>query len=128
MLKATPVHLEYGRMNDAFFEQYGSKKDPMAGAFEILGPEGTILRIISSGHDKKHEWEHVSVSTHFRCPTWAEMCYVKDLFWLPSERVVQYHPPKHEYVNCHPYCLHLWRPMVEFLVSPPSHLVGPKDV
>lgn len=72
-------------------------------------------------------WEHVSVSlfknlfsgnrklrrmaTVKRCPTWEEMSYVKDLFWKDDEEVVQFHPPKSEYVNLHNYCLHLWKPL-----------------
>lgn len=55
------------------------------------------------------QWEHVSVSTRGRCPTWDEMCYVKNLFWSEEETVVQYHPPKSEYVNMAKTCLHLWR-------------------
>lgn len=54
-------------------------------------------------------WEHVSVSTYKRCPTWDEMTYVKDRFWGVQDLVVQFHPPESEYVNRHPYCLHLWR-------------------
>lgn len=54
-------------------------------------------------------WEHVSVSFPRRTPTWEEMCKVKDLFWNEDETVVQFHPKKSEYVNIHPYCLHLWR-------------------
>lgn len=54
-------------------------------------------------------WEHVSVSRRDRCPTWDEMCQVKDLFWDDEDCVVQYHPPKSSYVNLHPFCLHLWR-------------------
>ncbi|WP_407397779.1 hypothetical protein [Treponema sp.] len=55
-------------------------------------------------------WEHVSVSYPRRTPTWEEMCKVKDFFWNDDETVVQYHPAKSEYVNIHPYCLHLWKP------------------
>lgn len=57
-------------------------------------------------------WDHVSVSLFHRsreCPTWAEMCLVKDLFGEPEARVVQFHPPSSEYVNTHAGCLHLWR-------------------
>ena len=32
-------------------------------------------------------WEHVSIHAEdakgSRTPTWAEMCYIKDLFWMP---------------------------------------------
>jgi hypothetical protein len=40
--------------------------------------------------------------------------------------VVQFHPPKSQYVNCHPYCLHLWRNKNQEVILPPSILVGPK--
>jgi hypothetical protein len=73
-------------------------------------------------------WEHVSVSLADRCPTWDEMAWVKDLCWGPDACVVQYHPPRAEYVNCHPYCLHLWRPAGAELPRPPAGLVGPKGV
>lgn len=87
---------------------------------------GTTLAIISSGVDHTYKWEHVSVSTRDRTPTWEEMSFVKDLFWTEEECVVQFHPPKSEYVNHHPHCLHLWRPLGENIQTPPSILVGPK--
>ena len=69
-------------------------------------------------------WEHVSVSRSDRSPTWEEMCQVKDLFWDDTDCVIQYHPPKSDYVNNHPYCLHLWRPIGIELPRPPSFFVG----
>ena len=72
-------------------------------------------------------WEHVSVSFPNRCPTWEEMCEVKDMFFYEEEIAVQYHPPRNEYVNMHPYCLHLWRLKKEGLLMPPSWMVGVKD-
>lgn len=85
-------------------------------------------------------WEHLSVSLKkimnprtkrvtevHRCPTWEEMCMVKDLFWELEECVVQYHPPRSHYVNNHPHCLHLWKPTVSALPVPDAILVGIKD-
>lgn len=75
-------------------------------------------------------WEHVSITVHpinqkaTRCPTWAEMCCVKELFWDDEDCVVQYHPPKSEYVSMHHFCLHLWRPTNESLPKPDSLMVG----
>jgi hypothetical protein len=69
-------------------------------------------------------WEHVSVSTKVRCPTWMEMCFVKGLFWDDEDLVIQYHPRKSEYVNQHPRTLHLWRPVGVELPTPPAILVG----
>ena len=97
-------------------------------------------------------WDHVSVSTRLRTPTWEEMCRVKDLFFRDDEVAVQYHPAKADYVNIHPHCLQLFRPQTadettavirDFQASgeplpkfrydqphalplPPAFLVGPK--
>lgn len=57
------------------------------------------------------------------CPTWEEMCVIKEMFFEPEERVVQYHPPESEYVNSHPYCLHLWRYTVAEFPHPPAIFV-----
>ena len=72
-------------------------------------------------------WEHVSVSLSYRCPRWGEMCRIKDLFWDEEDLVVQFHPPKSEYVNNYPHCLHLWREIGVKLNLPPSWTVGVKD-
>lgn len=84
-------------------------------------------------------WEHVSISLSRiikkkrlvsvrRCPTWEEMCQVKDTFWGREDAVVQFHPPANEYVNHHPHTLHLWVPTTHPVVVPESILVGPRDV
>ena len=78
------------------------------GAFEVrLRHNQTVYVIASDGAG----WEHVSVSRRDRCPTWDE----------------QYHPPRSEYVNNHPNCLHLWRPIGAALPMPDSILVGVKE-
>lgn len=71
-------------------------------------------------------WEHCSVSLPTRCPSWEQMCAIKELFWNDDECCVQYHPAKDDYVNNHPYCLHIWRPTKEELPTPPSIMVGIK--
>lgn len=100
-------------------EQY-RREDPLGrsqilnknfGYFEIQRPTG-LLRVISSGSGKVEDdidWEHVSVSLANRCPTWDEMCFVKNLFWKEDETVIQFHPKKSKYKNLMPYCLHLWK-------------------
>lgn len=73
-------------------------------------------------------WEHVSISLPHRCPSWDEMCWLKDLFWEEEEAVMQLHPPKSTWVNNVRTCLHLWRPTDEAIPLPPEHLVGIKDL
>lgn len=120
-------------------EQYRIRVGPMAsgrengnnGAFFVPYKHARVpLKVIASdgGLDPADPgsgaWEHVSVSLPDRCPTWAEMCAVKALFWDPEDTVVQYHPPASEYVNNHPHCLHLWRPAGLELPRPPALMVG----
>ena len=68
-------------------------------------------------------WDHVSVSFRDRCPTWDEMCRVKDMFFYPDECCVEYHPAKADYVNICNTCLHIWRPQNVELPKPPKELV-----
>lgn len=92
------------------------------GYFEIPLADGVMLSVISSGDDP--EWEHVSVSLPYRCPTWNEMNRVKELFWSDQETVLQFHPRKDQYRNVHPYCLHMWRHKQTNHVLPPRELIG----
>lgn len=108
----------------ATYEELG-----MNGMFYIPF-KGVILRVIVSDgvnvDPLAQGWEHVSVSIRDRCPNWEEMCHVKNLFWLPEECCVEYHPAEKDYVNMHAYCLHIWRPLNLAMPSPPSIMVGLK--
>jgi hypothetical protein len=125
MLTTLLDRLESGRIK-------GDKSWGPYGMFVVPGPCGKKLCIVASGANADDEvsagWEHVSVSTRRRCPNWTEMCFVKDLFWAPEECVVQFHPPKSEYVNNHPFVLHLWKHRDNPFPTPPSVLVGLKNV
>ena len=65
-------------------------------------------------------WDHVSVSYRNRCPSWEEMCKIKDVFFRDDECCVEYHPAKKDYVNFCDTCLHIWRPQNETLPTPPK--------
>ena len=90
------------------------------GAFKIPGPHGRDLNVIASDVEG---WEHVSVSTPKYIPTWLEMCFIKNLFWGDEDMVIQFHPPKSEYVNNCDTCLHLWRPIDKEIPRPKKELV-----
>lgn len=103
------------------------------GAFQVVCPltKVTLNLVVSDGGG----WEHVSVSVAYhkkvpqnvrRCPTWEEMHWVKEQLWLPEEAVMELHPPASAYVNCHPFCLHLWRPLDVRIPLPPTMMVGPR--
>jgi hypothetical protein len=104
-------------------------KDGNNGVFIFPYKSRQVYCVASDGAG----WEHVSVTVRagqrskavLRMPKWEEMCLVKDLFWEEEDTVLQYHPPKSAYVNCHPTCLHLWRPIGVEVPVPNPLLVGP---
>lgn len=92
--------------------------------FRIAGYE--IRCMVSDGS----LWDHVSVTVApigknaTRCPTWEEMCWVKDQFWNKDEVVWQYHPAESDYVSDHHYCLHLWKKQGFEMPTPDPQMVG----
>lgn len=99
--------------------KYCLQKGDDGGAFRIPF-EGRDLHVIASHGGG---WEHVSVSLSNRNPNWREMSFIKDLFWEPDDCVIQYHPPKKDYVNLCDTCLHLWRPIDIEIPLPPQEFV-----
>ena len=102
----------------------GSVIDSGEDGFSLLyNTAGITYGVVASWGEG---WEHVSITIERpkqRVPTWDEMCMFKNLFWLPEETVVQYHPAKTQYVNAPKNVLHLWRPINEKLPTPPQNFV-----
>lgn len=119
--------LDKYRQTDVERQIYGASGDEGNGCFKVFVGGRSFFVVVSNGGG----WEHVSVSPNNRkrntCPTWEEMCGIKDLFFLPEETVVEYHPPKSDYVNQYEYCLHLWRPIGVEVPRPPAIFVGLRD-
>lgn len=107
-----------------------STLDGACGAFMVPRKGGPVLAVIASdvvgwirSGMPMPAWEHVSVSTPTRCPTWDEMEYVKRIFWDESETVMQLHVPPAEHINHHSFCLHMWRPVGIEIPRPPAAAV-----
>lgn len=106
---------------------YGNNGFFLFPHYRIAGYE--IRCMISDGLG----WEHCSVTVAplrkeaTRCPTWDEMCWVKDQFWNKDEVVIQYHPAESDYVSCHEFCLHLWKPTDQCIPVPDPLMVGPSS-
>ena len=118
MKKAVPFNIERFRIKHgprASDETYG-----MNGDFRIPYADIILNVIISDGGG----WDHVSVSFPNRCPTWEEMHWIKRIFWEDDETVIQFHPKESEYINCHPHCLHLWKPQKKEVKLPPWWMIG----
>lgn len=104
---------------------YGNAGDGTCGVFWVPSPiDRQPMRAIASAGEY---WEHVSVSRRSRCPNWAEMSFIKELFFRPDETAIQFHVPVRDHINVHPYCLHLWRPIGIEIPRPPVWMVGPEQ-
>ena len=102
---------------DRRFQLYGRADDGGNGWVTISGKMLFVVFSFGGG------WDHVSVSLKNRCPTWDEMCVVKDVFFDKEECCIEYHPAEKDYVNFHPYCLHIWKPQNETIPTPPKIFV-----
>src|SRR5256885_13943655 len=113
------------RLRQGFYRS--SDEDGFNGAFSFAlpGEARRVFCICSNGMG----WQHVSVSfgPNKSIPSYQVMCAVKDLFWEPEDWVVEFHPPRSEYVNNHPGCLHLWRSTAVPMPTPTALMVGIKD-
>lgn len=109
----------------AWERRFGGEGDDHGGCFKVKSPiDGGDLSIIAS---TGMGWDHVSVSRPNRCPNWPEMEHVKRLFFRDSETAMQLHVPPADHINCHPHCLHLWRPHDLEIPRPPAFMVGPSE-
>lgn len=115
--------LDSKRQWDKERDLYGVNGNSGNGVFKVY-VHGVGFNVVASDGGG---WDHVSVTLSsknaHRCPTWEEMCAIKDMFFEDEESCVQYHPKKSEYVDAHPYCLHLWRPNDHEVKTPPIWMV-----
>ena len=101
----------------------GDDDDPSRRGAFLFQHKGTpILVVATTGVG----WDHVSVSTPTRCPTWDEMEWIAKKFFRDDEVAMQLHVPASEHISNHRYCLHWWSPQGVEIPLPPSILVGVK--
>ena len=113
-------------MKDLTILQQYRVKHPIAGwgddknGWFIIPIDGYDYKIIASNGG---DWEHVSVSGEKHPPSWPVMSRIKIIFFNDDEVVMQLHPAEKDYINNHPNCLHLWRPMYAEIPLPPKEFV-----
>lgn len=59
---------------------------------------------------------HLSISRKDKLPSYDELKTARYQFMPDIKYVVQIFPPKQDFVNEHPFCLHLWQPK-DFIYS-----------
>lgn len=106
---------------------YRTKEGDDFGFFIISARDanGRTLKCMATAGEDEGGWEHVSVSLvdfKKKCPSWEEMCIVKNLFWDKTECVVQFHPAEEDHIS-HAEVLHLWRSKSQAFPMPPKNFV-----
>jgi hypothetical protein len=92
---------------DFIRRSHPSIDDAGGSCWQKLGDELSVIVSESIERDGR-VWLHVSMSRPTRLPTWSDMRRVKDAFIGKERKAIQVFPPDSEYVNQHPYCLHLF--------------------
>lgn len=75
---------------------------------KYLNARSRMAVIASVEEHDGQRWLHVSCSFPDRLPSWDDLKMVKETFIGREALALQVLPPETEYVNLHPYCLHLW--------------------
>lgn len=99
-LKQSPP-LDFVREPSPYIESGGG------GAWKRIGDELMVTMSESLESDGR-TWIHVAFSRPTRLPSWSDMKRVKDAFIGKERRAISVLPRASEYVNIHPYCLHLF--------------------
>jgi len=103
--------------------QIPSHRDGNNGQFWIRCSGVRLLCVASDGE----KWDHVSVSyggDSRKTPTWKQMCFVKEIFFEPSEWVIQFHPARDKNISVHHFCLHMWRHQTIDIPHPEARFVA----
>lgn len=84
--------------------------DRWGDGYRVLHRTGIRCILSTAPFPDGREWLHISCSRENRIPSWDDMKFVKETF-ARDKLAVQVFPPPEEYVNEHPFCLHLWVPL-----------------
>lgn len=114
------IDMHQYRRIDLEMRAHGAMGDA-GNRYFVVPRDGVDLRVIASSGGG---WDHVSVSTETRCPTWEEMEHIRKLFTKPGEVWLQFGVPEKQHINVHPYCLHWWRHQHRELRMPPAFMVA----
>lgn len=84
--------------------------DDYANAAKFIRRDGmTVISEVAAYQNRL--WLHVSCAHPDKLPSWADLREVKTVFIGPKRLALSIMPSEAEYVNVHPYCLHLWSPL-----------------
>lgn len=70
---------------------------------------GLAVIISCCRYEDNKNWIHLSISRKDKLPSWSEFVQVKEIFLGKESTAIQVIPPRSQWVNDHPFCLHLWQ-------------------
>ena len=88
---------------------YAQQEDYANAAFYRRQDGMTVISEVAV-YDKRM-WLHVSCAFADQLPSWTDLREVKTVFCGPKRLALSILPSEAEYVNIHPYVLHLWCPL-----------------
>jgi len=71
-------------------------------------PRGYAVLVSIDPLDDKKLWLHLSVSRPDRLPSWDDLRETKNTLLGKEKVAIQLLPKESEYINAHPFTLHLW--------------------
>jgi hypothetical protein len=95
---AVPPPLDFRRIDARHF---------LGEAWEKIGDNLKVLVSTATEADGR-VWLHVSMSRPARLPSWSDVKRVKNAFIGKDRKAIQVFPADREYVNDHPFVLHLF--------------------
>ena len=90
------------------FRMMQESDDGYLYAARSMSPVQGMTVICSGQIENGKKWLHVSFARQSRMPSYDDMILVKRAFIGEARKAIMVLPDKANYVNLHPYCLHLW--------------------
>jgi hypothetical protein len=68
------------------------------------------LTVIMSVEDRRPGgiWWHISIAHPLGLPSWEQLVEVKEAFMGKEVKAMHLLPPRSQWMNVHPHCMHLW--------------------
>jgi hypothetical protein len=109
-MSALKIELAFNQVRPQVLPAAYSVIDDYANAARFIRSDGMTV-ITEVAEYQKRLWLHVSCAFADRLPSWADLRDVKTVFCGPQRLALSIMPSEAEYVNIHPYVLHLWCPL-----------------
>jgi hypothetical protein len=88
---------KYKKVDRAFIGQEYQRSDGMK-----------VVETTEVHQPENYHWHHVSCSFADKLPSYEDLQEIRKVFIGEGMTSVMIFPPEHQYINYHPFCLHLY--------------------